>query len=86
MCRLARAGYGGRKNLPALQAKLARLRKEAKGFATEKEVFCQRKKAFSIPRARGRNTSSFGIAATLSKSTLDVDGETIVKDGKLLQK
>jgi O6-methylguanine-DNA--protein-cysteine methyltransferase len=31
-------GYGGRKNLPALQAKLARLSKEAKGFATEKEV------------------------------------------------
>jgi len=31
-------GYGGRKNLPAVQAKLARLSKEARGFAREKEV------------------------------------------------
>jgi O-6-methylguanine DNA methyltransferase len=31
-------GYGGRKNLPALQAKLARLTKEARGFTREKEV------------------------------------------------
>jgi O-6-methylguanine DNA methyltransferase len=31
-------GYGGRKNLPALQAKLARLTKEARGFTRKKEV------------------------------------------------
>jgi len=31
-------GYGGRKSLQALQAKLARLSKEARGFTTKKEV------------------------------------------------
>ena len=31
-------GYGGGKSLPALQTKLARLSKEARGFTTEKEV------------------------------------------------
>lgn len=31
-------GYGGRKNLPALRAKLARLSREAKGFTKEKQV------------------------------------------------
>jgi len=32
----------------------------------------------------GKNTSSFGMAATLSKATLDIDGKTIVKNGKLI--
>jgi O-6-methylguanine DNA methyltransferase len=36
-------GYGGRKNLSALRAKLARLSKEAKGFTTEKEVLANGK-------------------------------------------
>ncbi len=31
-------GYGGRKDPPALRAKLARLKKEAKGFTAEKEL------------------------------------------------
>jgi len=34
----------------------------------------------------GRNNSSFGIAATLGKATLDVDGRTIVRNGLLLPK
>jgi O-6-methylguanine DNA methyltransferase len=42
-------GYGGRKNLPALQAKLARLSKEAKGFATEKEVLVNGRKLTVYP-------------------------------------
>jgi methylated-DNA-[protein]-cysteine S-methyltransferase len=42
-------GYGGRKNLPALQAKLSRLRKEAKGFATEKEVLSNGRKLTVYP-------------------------------------
>jgi O-6-methylguanine DNA methyltransferase len=42
-------GYGGRKNLPALQAKLARLSKEAKGFATEKEVLANGRKLTVYP-------------------------------------
>ncbi len=32
----------------------------------------------------GKNTSSFGMAATLSKATLEIDGKTIVKRGKLI--
>jgi aminopeptidase len=31
----------------------------------------------------GKNTSSFGMAATLGKATLDVDGRTIIKKGQL---
>ncbi len=42
-------GYGGRKNLPALQAKLARLSKEAKGFTTEKEILVNEKKLTVYP-------------------------------------
>lgn len=42
-------GYGGRKNLPALQAKLARLSKEAKSFATEKEVLANGRKLTIYP-------------------------------------
>jgi methylated-DNA-[protein]-cysteine S-methyltransferase len=43
------AGYGGRKNLPALHAKLARLSKEAKGFAAEKEVLANGRKLTVYP-------------------------------------
>lgn len=32
----------------------------------------------------GKNTASFGIAATLSKATLDIDGKMIIKNGQLL--
>jgi aminopeptidase len=32
----------------------------------------------------GKNTSSFGMAATLSRATLNVDGKTIIKNGQLL--
>ena len=42
-------GYGGRKNVPALQAKLARLSKEAKGFTTEKEVLINGRKLMVYP-------------------------------------
>ncbi len=42
-------GYGGRRNLPALQAKLARLNKEAKGFTTEKEILVNGKKLTAYP-------------------------------------
>jgi O-6-methylguanine DNA methyltransferase len=42
-------GYGGRKNLPALQAKLARLSKEAKGFATQKDIPINGKKLTVYP-------------------------------------
>jgi methylated-DNA-[protein]-cysteine S-methyltransferase len=42
-------GYEGRKNLPALQAKLARLSKEAKGFAKEKEVLVNGRKLTVYP-------------------------------------
>jgi O-6-methylguanine DNA methyltransferase len=42
-------GYGGRKNLPALQAKLARLSKEARGFTKEKEVPVDGKKLVIYP-------------------------------------
>jgi leucyl aminopeptidase (aminopeptidase T) len=31
----------------------------------------------------GKNTSSFGMAATLSKATLNINGETIIKNGQL---
>jgi len=34
----------------------------------------------------GRNNSSFGMAATLSKATLDIDGKTIIKNGRFLPK
>jgi O-6-methylguanine DNA methyltransferase len=57
-------GYGGRKNLPALQAKLARLSKEAKGFATEKEVTVNGRKLtvypveYVIKRAKKQSPSS----------------------------
>jgi leucyl aminopeptidase (aminopeptidase T) len=34
----------------------------------------------------GKNTSSFGMPATLSKATLEIDGDTIIKNGKLLLK
>lgn len=42
-------GYGGRKNLPALRAKLARLCKEVKGFTKEKEVTVEGKKLTVYP-------------------------------------
>jgi O-6-methylguanine DNA methyltransferase len=42
-------GYGGRKNLPALQAKLSRLSKEVKGFAMEKEVLVNGRKLEVYP-------------------------------------
>ena len=42
-------GYGGRKTLPALQAKLARLSKEARGFAKEREVLVNGKKLTVYP-------------------------------------
>ena len=42
-------GYGGRKNQPALRAKLARLSKEAKGFTTKKEVAVNDKKLSVYP-------------------------------------
>jgi leucyl aminopeptidase (aminopeptidase T) len=32
----------------------------------------------------GKNTASFGMPATLSKATLEIDGKVIVKDGRLL--
>ena len=31
-----------------------------------------------------KNSSSFGMVATLGKATLDVDGKVIIKNGKLL--
>ncbi|NWG10906.1 aminopeptidase [Candidatus Bathyarchaeota archaeon] len=31
----------------------------------------------------GKNNSSFGMAATLSKATLKIDGQTIIKNGKI---
>ncbi|HVP40442.1 MAG TPA: aminopeptidase [Candidatus Krumholzibacteriaceae bacterium] len=34
----------------------------------------------------GKNTSSFGMPATLSKATLEIDGKTIIKNGLLLSK
>jgi O-6-methylguanine DNA methyltransferase len=57
-------GYGGRKNLPALQAKLARLSKEAKSFTTEKEVLANGRKLtvypveYSIKRAKKHDLGS----------------------------
>jgi O-6-methylguanine DNA methyltransferase len=42
-------GYGGRRNLSALQAKLARLSKEVKGFTTEKEVLANGRKLTVYP-------------------------------------
>jgi len=42
-------GYGGRKNLPALRAKLARLSKEVRGFTREKEVLVNGKKLAVYP-------------------------------------
>jgi O-6-methylguanine DNA methyltransferase len=42
-------GYGGRKETSALQAKLARLSKEAKGFTTEKEVLVNGRKLTVYP-------------------------------------
>jgi O-6-methylguanine DNA methyltransferase len=42
-------GYGGRKNLPALQAKLARLSKEAKGFTMEIRVLANGRKLAVYP-------------------------------------
>ena len=42
-------GYGGRKNLPALQAKLARLSREAKGFTMEKRVLANGRKLTVYP-------------------------------------
>jgi O-6-methylguanine DNA methyltransferase len=58
-------GYGGRKTLPALQAKLARLKKEARGFTTEKEVMVNGKRLtvypveFVIRKAKKRGLDSF---------------------------
>jgi len=42
-------GYGGRKNAPALEAKLARLNKETKGFTAKKEVAVNEKKLVVYP-------------------------------------
>jgi O-6-methylguanine DNA methyltransferase len=57
-------GYGGRKNLPALQAKLARLSKEIKGITREKEVLVDGKRLtvypveFVIKKAKKRGLDS----------------------------
>jgi O-6-methylguanine DNA methyltransferase len=42
-------GYGGRKNQQALQAKLCRLRKEARGFTAKKEIPVNGKKLVAYP-------------------------------------
>jgi len=42
-------GYGERKTLPALRAKLARLSKEARGFAKEREVLVNGKRLTVYP-------------------------------------
>jgi O-6-methylguanine DNA methyltransferase len=42
-------GYGGRKNLPALRAKLARLNREARGFNREKEILVNGRKLIVHP-------------------------------------
>lgn len=42
-------GYGGRKNMPALQAKLVRLKKEVRGFTIEKEVMINGKRLTVYP-------------------------------------
>jgi len=42
-------GYGGRKNLPALRAKLARLNREARGFGKEKEILVNGRKLMVYP-------------------------------------
>jgi methylated-DNA-[protein]-cysteine S-methyltransferase len=42
-------GYGGRRTLPALQAKLARLSNETKGFTMEKEVMINGRKLTVYP-------------------------------------
>jgi leucyl aminopeptidase (aminopeptidase T) len=34
----------------------------------------------------GKNSSTFGMTATLSKATLDIDGKTIIKNGRLTTK
>lgn len=34
----------------------------------------------------GKNTSTFGMVATLSKATLEIDGKTIIKNGRLIQR
>jgi methylated-DNA-[protein]-cysteine S-methyltransferase len=57
-------GYRGRKNLPALQAKLARLSKEAKGFTTKKDVLVNGGKLtvypveYVIKKAKGHGSGS----------------------------
>jgi leucyl aminopeptidase (aminopeptidase T) len=33
----------------------------------------------------GKNTASFGMPATLSRATLEIDGKTVIKEGRLLQ-
>jgi aminopeptidase len=32
----------------------------------------------------GKNTSTFGMAATMSKATLEIDGKTIIRNGRLM--
>jgi hypothetical protein len=32
----------------------------------------------------GKNSSSFGMVATMAKATLDIDGRTIIRNGQLL--
>jgi len=34
----------------------------------------------------GKNSATFGMAATLSKATLDIDGKTLIKNGLLAKK
>jgi len=34
----------------------------------------------------GKNTSTFGMAATMSKATLEIDGKTIIRNGRLTTK
>jgi O-6-methylguanine DNA methyltransferase len=50
-------GYGGRKDPPALQAKLARLKKEAKGFTAEKEL-----------RVNGRKITVYPVERVIKKA------------------
>jgi len=34
----------------------------------------------------GKNTSTFGMAATMSKATLEIDQKTVIKNGQLTAK
>jgi O-6-methylguanine DNA methyltransferase len=64
-------GYGGRKNLPALRAKLARLNREARGVDKEKEILVNGRKLRVYPveyvarKAKRKGLNSFGARALL---------------------